>query len=209
MSDATALSAQDRKTDAILDAAKEHFAVHGFEATKLSAIAKDAGVAVGTIYLRHTGKAQLLSAVLERAERGFSQAMDREDIWDTSFPQRFHAIILAIFEAASREEHLPRLMALSSYAANAVTPDKSDKSMPEKSNVLGGIEAHLKDGMARKELRSDIDVALAARMAHGLVEGAMRAMMADPARDPADVITETANAATLWLVRAKAPEQPD
>lgn len=186
-------SAQIRKTDAILDAAKHHFAAHGFEATKLSAVAKDAGVAVGTIYLRYEGKAELLSGVLDRAERSFAEAMDQPGIWETPFPDRFKSLVSAIFEAAGREEDFGRLMALSTYALNTDTHAKS--------HVLAGIEAHMRDGVAREELRADVDLPLAARMAHGMVEGAMRVMMSEPSRDPAKVISQIADASELWLRR--------
>lgn len=183
--------AQSKKTDAILDAAKKHFAAHGFEATRLSDVAKDAGVAVGTIYLRYEGKAELLSGVLDRTERSFAEAMNRPVIWETPFPDRFKLLVSAIFETARQEEDFARLMALSTYAANTGTHAKS--------HVLAGIESHMKDGVARNELRADVDLSLAARMAHGMVEGAMRAMMAEPSRDPAMVISHIANASELWL----------
>lgn len=183
--------AQIKKTDAILDAAKKHFAAHGFEATKLSEVAKDAGVAVGTIYLRYEGKAELLSGVLDRAEQSFAQAMDRPDIWRTPFPDRFKSLVSAIFETAGQEEDFARLMALSTYAVNTGSHVKS--------HILAGIEAHLMDGVARKELRADVDLPLAARMAHGMVEGAMRAMMADPSRDRGAIILQIADASELWL----------
>lgn len=183
--------AQSKKTDAILDAAQTHFAAHGFEATKLSDVAKDAGVAVGTIYLRYEGKAELLSGVLDRAERSFAEAMDQPEIWGTPFPDRFTSLVAAIFETAGTEPDFARLMALSTYAINTGTHAKS--------HVLTGIEAHMQDGVVRQELRSDVDLPLAARMAHGMVEGAMRAMMADPSRDPAQVIDHIADASNLWL----------
>ncbi len=185
--------AQSKKTDAILDAAKMHFAAHGFEATKLSEVAKDAGVAVGTIYLRYEGKAELLSGVLDRVERSFAEAMDQPEIWKIPFPDRFKSLVASIFETAGREEDLARLMALSTYATNT--------GAHAKSHVLTGIEAHMRDGVARKELREDVDLPLAARMAHGMVEGAMRALMAEPSRDPAMVISQIADASELWLCR--------
>ncbi len=191
MTEADVSPAQSRKTAAILDAAKRHFAEHGFEATKLSEVAKDAGVAVGTIYLRYEGKAELLSGVLARAEQSFADAIDQKAIWETPFPKRFSALVGTIFEAAGKEQDFARLMALSTYAVNSGTH--------EKSHVLAAIEAHLQDGVARNELRGDVDLALAARMAHGMVEGAMRALMSDPSRDPGAIIAQIAEASELWL----------
>jgi len=152
--------AQTRKTEAILDSAKAHFAEYGFEATRLSEVAKDAGVAVGTIYLRYDGKAELLSGVLQQAEQSFADAMDAPGIWRTPLPGRIGFWVRAIFVAASKEENLSQLIALSSYAAKSGKHDKSQ--------VLGMIEAHMRDGVDRSELRGDVDLVLAARMAHGI-----------------------------------------
>lgn len=176
---------------AILDAAKAHFAESGFEATRLSEVAKDAGVAVGTIYLRYEGKAQLLTGVLRRAEQSFADAMDTPEIWQTPFPQRFGSLVEAIFVAARKEESLAKLMALSTYAAQTGEHDKSQ--------VLGMIEAHMRDGVARSELRGDVDLVLAARMAHGMVEGAMMEMMVNTSREREAVIAQIADASTRWL----------
>lgn len=191
MTDVKDNPAQDRKTQAILDAAEAHFAAHGFDAARLSQIAKDAGVAVGTVYLRYQGKAELLSRVLERTEQSFADAMDTADIWQMPFPQRFDAVVRAIFDAASKQENLARLMALTAYAAK--------ENPAEKSRVLGMIEAHISDGVARGELRRDVDLGLGARMAHGMVEGAMREMMADPDRDAGPIIGQIADAFARWL----------
>lgn len=185
--------AQQEKSAAILDAARQHFAQQGFEAAKLAAIARDAGVAVGTIYLRYKGKADLLSGVLASVEAAFCEAMNTPDIWATPFPERFQKVVAATFEAARNEAHLPELMALSSYASGA----ESGQKRP----MLQLIESHIRDGAARGELRSDVDPSLSARMAYGMVDGAMRAMMEGPSRDPAATIAAIADAYTRWLSR--------
>src|SRR5690242_2509342 len=58
------------KRERILDAAEHVFAAHGFFAAKVSEIAKEAGVADGTIYLYFKNKDDLLISLFEsRMER--------------------------------------------------------------------------------------------------------------------------------------------
>src|SRR5690349_5352267 len=58
------------KRERILDAAERIFAQHGFSAAKVSEIAKEAGVADGTIYLYFKNKDDLLISLFEsRMER--------------------------------------------------------------------------------------------------------------------------------------------
>src|SRR5580698_3981147 len=54
------------KRERILDAAERIFARHGFYAAKVSDVAKEAGVADGTIYLYFKSKDELLISLFER-----------------------------------------------------------------------------------------------------------------------------------------------
>src|SRR5512143_1343287 len=65
----TVHSAADRtadKRERILSAAERIFARHGFFAAKVSDVAKEAGVADGTIYLYFKNKDDLLISLFER-----------------------------------------------------------------------------------------------------------------------------------------------
>lgn len=59
-----ALSAKKRK--AILDSARENFAVHGFDGASMSEISRVAGVSKTTVYYHYKSKAELFGAFIER-----------------------------------------------------------------------------------------------------------------------------------------------
>lgn len=181
----------EAKTEAILDAAEAHFALRGFEATKIADIARDAGVAVGTIYLRYPGKEELLAGILDRVATRFRTAMDDPAITALPFPERFSAIIHAILSTAAQEEHLARLMSLATFA-----PAGDAQRL---GRILSSIEAHLGDGMARGELRGGLDIPLTASIAYGMVEGAMQHMAKSPQTAPETVVKHLAQAWTDWL----------
>ena len=185
---------QQQKSQAILNSARKHFAENGFEATKLAHVASDAGVAVGTIYLRYDGKAELLNGVLDDVDASFCDAMDTPEIWSKPFPERFQAIVSAMFATAQAEEHFAELMALSSYSDQALCHHKR--------RILTKIEEHVQDGVKRAELRDDADVAIVARMAHAMVEGAMREWMANPDRNLDDTIAHIVDAYERWMLVA-------
>ena len=185
---------QNQKTAGILIAARTHFAARGFEATKLADIAKDAGVAVGTIYLRYKGKSELLGGVLQSVETTFCEAVDTPEIWGTPFPRRFTLVMQAVIEHALSERDLGRLMALTSFATP--TQDTSCETM------RGMIARQLSDGVERGELRNDLDVILAARLAHGMVEGGMIELMTNLNRTKQSVINELAFASSRWLAQS-------
>jgi len=191
MNPVESLSKQERKTAEILASAKAHFARHGFEATRLSEVARDAGVAVGTIYLRYEGKAELLSGVLRAVEQTFCTAMDRPDIWALPFPARFEAVMGAVIEQAMAEEALGRLMALSGFVQQA--GGRSGDL------VRAAIARQIRDGVETGQLRPTLDPQLVAALAYGMVEGALGELMVNPARGHEAVINELSIACEKWL----------
>ncbi|MEL6324098.1 MAG: TetR/AcrR family transcriptional regulator [Pseudomonadota bacterium] len=184
---------QQQKSSAIIAAARTHFATRGFESTKLSDVAKDAGVAVGTIYLRYKSKAELLSGVLSEVELAFCNAMDTDDIWASPFPNRFTLIAKAVLETARSQSDLPALMALSSFA------EQTDPN--NKRAMISTIQRHVQNGIETGELRSNLDLPLVAYMAHGMVEGAMRELMTNSGRLPEETVESITDTFSSWLLK--------
>src|SRR5882757_3328819 len=71
----SATSAGGDKRERILDAAERVFAQHGFFAARVSEIAKEAGVADGTIYLYFKSKDELLISLFESRMERFNQLL--------------------------------------------------------------------------------------------------------------------------------------
>jgi AcrR family transcriptional regulator len=65
--------------EAILDTALQLFAAHGYNATPMSAIAKQAGVALDTVYASVGRKPELARLLIETAISGSTQAVPAED----------------------------------------------------------------------------------------------------------------------------------
>src|SRR5215813_13570772 len=63
------------KRERILDAAERVFAQHGFFAARVSEIAREAGVADGTIYLYFKSKDELLISLFESRMERFNQLL--------------------------------------------------------------------------------------------------------------------------------------
>lgn len=177
----------------VLQAAALRFAAHGFEPTKLSDVARDAGVAVGTIYLRYEGKTALLAAVLSQAEDRYAAAMDTPAIWTTPWPARFRAVFEAVFRTVAEDSLGQRLMPLAPFA-QATGWRQGDGIRP-------AIRRHIAEGQATGALRADIDVAMASAIAFGMVEGAMSEVVANPAASVETAVGHLAGAAEAWLCR--------
>ena len=75
---AVATGPGSEKYQRILDAAVEVIAEHGYFSSPVSAIAKRAGVADGTIYLYFKSKDELLRVAIDRALQRFYDGVERE-----------------------------------------------------------------------------------------------------------------------------------
>ncbi|MEM9455559.1 MAG: TetR/AcrR family transcriptional regulator [Myxococcota bacterium] len=77
---------------AILDAAAEVFGQAGYGATKMSAIAQAAGVAIGTLYNYFDSKREVFDALLERAQEQMLERITNAAPGSVGLP-RVHAIL--------------------------------------------------------------------------------------------------------------------
>ncbi|MCU0948393.1 MAG: TetR/AcrR family transcriptional regulator [Porphyrobacter sp.] len=151
-------------------------------------IARDAGVAVGTVYLRYRDKGELLAAVLEEAAGDFVAAMERPDIHVRPWAERLEPLFAALLTEAARHPDLPALMRL----AMQLPQD------PGHLKVRAAIERFMAGGQAAGAFRQ-IEVRPAAAIAHGMVQAAMREAMSGEIA-PEDLASLLADAAGRWMM---------
>jgi AcrR family transcriptional regulator len=183
-----AAGARDRR---ILLAARACFATSGFEGTTMGAVARAAGVAVGTLYLRAATKEALLARVLEDIERELAAVMDAAAQAADAWPDRFPAMFGALLRAVAAMPELPDLMRLAQHAP----PRPGARPGPIREWIAGFIRS----GQAAGALRP-VDPTLAAAMAFGMVEGAMAAHAGEAGPGGAAVAGALADAAGRWLL---------
>ncbi len=181
----------DPRKDRILAAARDHFAAHGFEKTRLADVAKAADVAVGTIYLRYPGKAELLAGVLGEIEDRFAAAMDTPAIWALPWPERFQAVFRANLDLALSDPDLASLMGLAPFAMGVWRPGDRIRPM---------IVRHIMAGQASGALRPGFDPQIVAAIAYGMVEGALGELSVNPTAGPDQYLAQLTEAAQGWLL---------
>jgi AcrR family transcriptional regulator len=175
----------------ILDSARQHFMRHGIEAARLADIARDADVAVGTIYLRYRGKEDLLAGVLRQIEDGFVAAMEAPAIQSRPWPDRLHLIFRAVIDTALGDPDLAALMALAGYA-------RSDDWRPG-DVIRASIARQLCDGIAAGKVDPGCDPELASALAYGMVDGLMTSLGPDLSVRRDEAVRALQTAASRWL----------
>lgn len=168
----------DSKQAALQEAALRQFTERGYEQVSIASIAKEAGIAVGTVYRFYDNKLFLLRAMLEDIESDFVLRLQADWAQGGTYEDRLDRICDGVFEVAQDRSSLLRLFTMTTdvvYEDGALPGDRIQRQI--KSMYLEAIE----DGAFR-----DGNVEMMSSMAHGLVEGAMMRWMRSGARKDAN-----------------------
>jgi AcrR family transcriptional regulator len=151
------------RRDAILAAARKVFAREGYEGATIADIAKEAGVASGTVYLYYASKTDLFAAL----NAVFFQAIQKAMIQTDAPPDvegGTRARIRAVFEACAEHRDLVRLVFLNpdprTEVARRMKNADEARLQPLADLLQGGMEA----GVVRQA-----DARFLARLVTGLV----------------------------------------
>jgi AcrR family transcriptional regulator len=152
---------QARRTRAgIIAAAARRFAVHGYAATTMRAVAADAGVALPTVELAFGTKARLLKAVIDTAIAGDDEPvpmLERE--WAaraqaTAGPAGFAAVFAEVLAGSAQRAAGLTLVALEAARADEDIAAIATQLMTQRQVMAGWLV----DGLLRRSpLRDGVD----------------------------------------------------
>lgn len=157
---------------AILKAGEYLFSANGFERTKMSDIAKRAGVSVGTLYRLFPDKPSLLAALHRQMEDGFIHAMQSGWSRGNSYPDRFDYLIENLLDELIRVRETMPLYMMTKNIVGAAQHQPGARVMNE-------IQTLYQEAVNMGAARSFPDGYQAA-IGHALIEGAFRAWLMEP-----------------------------
>jgi AcrR family transcriptional regulator len=190
------------QTDAaILDAAEHVLAQHGLTGASMQAIAREAGVAVGTLYNRFDDRDGLLRSLVEerRAQLASALAQLTDESIEAPFPARLLHFVTGVLRAFDERKTLVRAMLeteLWRYGRRRGGPPVVYEQLLAKARSL--VEAGVREGV----LRSD-----APELTGLLLGSGLRGLMIERARseDPAPVERDARAMVELFLRGAGVP----
>jgi TetR/AcrR family fatty acid metabolism transcriptional regulator len=168
----TVHSAADRpsagdKRERILSAAERIFARHGFFAAKVSDVAKEAGVADGTIYLYFKSKDDLLISLFERRMQQVNDTL-RTAIAKVNSPRdQLRAFVQAYLQLVHDEPSAAEVLTIELRQSSKFMKEYENPQFADFLRLLGGIIAAAQD---RGELDRSIPAHVAARMIFGMLD---------------------------------------
>jgi len=154
------------KRERILAAAERIFARHGFFAARVSEIAREAGVADGTIYLYFKSKDDLLISLFENRMKQVNDQL-RRAIADQPPAAQLRAFIRTYLQLVSDEPTAAEVLTIELRQSSKFMKEYDNPQFADFLRMLGGIIA---DGQARGELDAAIPSHIAARMIFGIVD---------------------------------------
>ena len=154
------------KRERILTAAERIFARHGFFAARVSEIAKEAGVADGTIYLYFKSKDDLLISLFEHRMKQVNEEL-RAAIADHPPIDQLHAFIHAYLKLVADAPAAVEVLTIELRQSSKFMKEYDNPEFADFLRMLGGIIA---DGQARGEFDRAIPSHVAARMIFGMLD---------------------------------------
>ncbi len=163
---ATDRSERSDKRERILLAAERIFARHGFFAARVSEIAKEAGVADGTIYLYFKSKDDLLISLFEQRMSQVNATL-RAAIAGVPPKDQLRAFIKAYLQLVHDEPGAAEVLTIELRQSSKFMKEYDNPQFVDFLRTLGGI---LAAGQERGELDASIPAHVAARMIFGMLD---------------------------------------
>ena len=188
------------RREQVLDAALRLITEHGYGATTMEAIARDAGLSKPVVYNAYPGRGPLLQALLEREEaRAFKALADAMPprVADAD-PIAAFLVWLGSLARSIAENPVPwRLMLMPSGETPEVVREHVDRG---RAFALAQAQSLIEGLLAQRRSAASIDPELAAHSVLAMSEQAAKLMLSDPDEYPPERLVAFAESVLrdLW-----------
>ena len=189
------------KRDRILRAAIKVFAKNGFYATRVSEIAKAAGVADGTIYLYFKNKDDVLISIFEDGIQQLLKILREVAESDVPVEHRITKIIELQLGLLEDQRDLAEVITVNLRQSSRLLKQYGTPLFMEYIDVIAGV---IEQGQAEGVFREDLQPRVVARALFGALDGLLLTWALGEA-DPQFLRKAGAQAARLFLGGLPAP----
>jgi TetR/AcrR family fatty acid metabolism transcriptional regulator len=183
------------KRERILKAAVKVFAKNGFYATRVSEIAKTAGVADGTIYLYFKNKDDVLITIFEEGIRQLLAILRKVAESDEPFERRVSRIIELQLGLLEEQRDLAEVITVNLRQSSTLLKQYAAPLFMEYIDVIAGV---VRDGQKEGAFRKDLNPRVVARSLFGALDAILLTWALGEA-DPASLRRAATHCASLFL----------
>jgi TetR/AcrR family fatty acid metabolism transcriptional regulator len=187
------------KRERILRAATRVFAKNGFYATRVSEIAKEAGVADGTIYLYFENKDDVLISIFQDRIGALIEILQEIAARPIPVEERIRTIIEMQLGLLEEQRDLAEVVTVNLRQSSRLLKQYAAPLFTQYLELIAGVVA---DGQREGVLRSDVSPRVAARALWGALDGLTVTWALgtpDQAPQPAQLRKASVQFATLFL----------
>jgi TetR/AcrR family transcriptional regulator, fatty acid metabolism regulator protein len=156
-----------KKNKQIIEAAVIVIAENGYHQAQVSKIAKQAGVADGTIYLYFKNKEDILISLFQEKMGNFIEKIQKEIEGISSPTEKLYVLIEKHFQLLAADRHLAIVTQLELRQSNKELRLRINEVLKGYLKVVDGI---LIEGIEKGEFRQDLDIRLARQMIFGTID---------------------------------------
>jgi TetR/AcrR family transcriptional regulator, fatty acid metabolism regulator protein len=160
-----ATEVQREKRRQILRAAITVFARSGYHTSRVSDVAKEAGVAYGLVYHYFGSKEDLLETIFRRTWSRMLEAVEEVERADAPAREQLAAVARIVLGAWPVDPDLVRVL-----VREVARSPQLGREVDEIANAFQALERIVLRGQERGELRTDVDPRLAAWILYGALE---------------------------------------
>jgi len=183
------------KRDRILRAAVKVFAKNGFYATRVSEIAKAAGVADGTIYLYFKNKDDVLITIFEDGIQQLLAILREVAASEQPFDERITRIIELQLGLLEDQRDLAEVITVNLRQSSSLLKQYATPLFMEYIDVIAGL---IRDGQKEGAFRKDINSRVVARSLFGALDAILLTWALGEA-DPPSLRKAASHCASLFL----------
>ena len=185
----------DDKPRRILDAAVRVFAAQGYDTSRVSDVAKEAGVAYGLVYHYYASKEAVLEAVFREAWGRLLAAVALAEETGGDAAEQLELVVKIVLRAWRDDPDLVRLL-VREVTRNPHIQDELD----EIGQAFASLERMVRRGQAEGTFRAELDPKLAAWMLYGALEEVLTGWVLGQLPDDAAAVSNAEREVTATMV---------
>ncbi|MBN2694889.1 TetR/AcrR family transcriptional regulator [bacterium] len=179
-----------QKREHILESALRVFAKMGYNQSKISAIAKEAGIADGTIYIYFKKKEDILIAIFEEKMTLFNSILEKNICKESSPISQLKQFITTHLSVLCENHYLAGLFTVELRQSTRFIKNYSNIKFREYLGVLKGI---IVDGQNQKIFRDDLNISLLWKMIFGILDQISLSWVLKKSKQTQDEIEQVVN----------------
>lgn len=167
-------SPRREKREVILDAAIKVFARTGYHGSRVSDIAREAGIAYGLVYHYFKNKEEILHSIFEERWSGFLEAVEAIAASPVSTGDRLASVAALILDAYRLRPDWVKVLVVEIQRSPRVSDPAQIRAMGRLYQLIARI---VREGQVSGEIRADLDPDLACTVFLGALELAITSLV--------------------------------